>query len=48
MIAVLLMVRIALTFGFVFAKLDSITKSSKILQDEVRKIQSEIAALKDK
>ena len=48
MIAVLLMVLIALTFGFVFAKLDSITKSGKILQDEVRKIQSEIAALKDK
>lgn len=39
---ILLIVIIALTFGFVFAKLDTLTKMSKILKDDISKIKEDI------
>ena len=45
---VLMFVLIFLIFGFVFAKLDTIFKISKILKDDVAKLQQDIANIKNK
>ena len=48
MIIVLFVVLIALTFGFVFAKLDTLYKASKILRDEIQSLQKDIENIKNK
>jgi len=45
MILVLIIVLIALTFGFIFAKLDTMTKRDKILFDEIKSLQEKIEKL---
>jgi len=42
----LIIVLIALTFGFVFAKIDTLTKMCKMLKDDISKVQEEIAEIK--
>ena len=46
MFVILVIVLIALMFGFVFAKLDSLSKACKIIADDTRKLQEDIATLK--
>ena len=42
MVQVLIIVLIAITFGFIFAKLDTLAKTNKILIDEVSKLKQSI------
>ena len=42
MVQVLLIVLIAITFGFIFAKLDTLAKTNKMLIDEVFKLKQSI------
>ncbi len=42
MVFVLIIVLIALTFGFVFARLDSLTKACKMLENDIKRIQKDI------
>ena len=42
MVQVLIIVLIAITFGFIFAKLDTLAKTNKILVDEVSKLKQSI------
>lgn len=48
MIYVLILVLIVLTFGFIFAKLDTISKNCKILKDEITDLQKDIEIIKSK
>lgn len=48
MIYVLILVLIVLTFGFIFAKLDTISKNCKILKDEITDLQKDIEIVKSK
>ena len=48
MLVILVIVLIALVFGFVFAKLDSLSKACKIIADDTRKLREDIEALKQK
>ncbi len=48
MIFVLLLILIAVTFGFVFSKLDTLTKISKILRDDISKLEKDIDDIKSK
>ena len=48
MIFVLILVLIVLTFGFIFAKLDTISKNCKILKDEITDLQKDIEIIKSK
>lgn len=47
-IVALFIVLLFLTFGFVFAKIDSLIKMCKILRDEISKLHEEIAEIKNK
>lgn len=46
MLAILIVILIALTFGFVFAKLDSLSKACKIIADDEKKLREEVENLK--
>ena len=46
MIFFLIVVLVAIVFGFVFAKLDTLTKASKIMHNEIVELQEEIAELR--
>lgn len=48
MVPILIVVLIATTFGFVFAKLDSLAKACKILKNDVEQIQKDIASHAEK
>ena len=48
MIYILVLVLIVLTFGFIFAKLDTLSKNCKILKDEITNLQKDIEVLKSK
>ena len=48
MIVVLIIVLIAITFGFVFAKLDTLTKACKILRDDTLELQDKIKNIEEK
>ena len=45
---VLILVLIVLTFGFIFAKLDTLGKNCKILKDEITSLQKNLEVLKSK
>lgn len=45
---VLILVLIVLTFGFIFAKLDTLSKNCKILKDEITSLQKNLEVLKSK
>ena len=45
---VLILVLIVLTFGFIFAKLDTLGKNCKILKDEITNLQKDFEVLKSK
>ncbi len=47
MIPVLIIVLIALTFGFIFAKLDTLSKRDKMLLNEIKDLQSKIDEIKN-
>ena len=48
MIFALIVVLIAITFGYVFAKLDMLSKITKMLKDEVQQLRTEINQDKNK
>ena len=46
MLVVLILVLIAVLFGYIFAKLDSLSKACKIISDDARKLQEEVETIK--
>ena len=48
MVVFFIVVLISLVFGFVFAKIDTLTKMCKMLKDELSKMQNEIEDVKNK
>ena len=48
MIYILILGLIVLTFGFIFAKLDTLGKNCKILKDEITSLQKDIEVIKSK
>ena len=41
------LISIALTFGFIFAKLDTLSKRDKMLLNEIKALQSKIDEIKN-
>ena len=48
MIIFLVIVLIALTFGFVFAKLDSLNKTCRIIREDNARLQEELSKIKER
>ena len=48
MVFFLLFILIVLLFGFVFAKLDTLSKANRIMQDEILELREKIGAISNK